>query len=157
MCGLPVRPSCLPHRSGPPFPPAGLSSSSEDAEISVRPILDTVPAAPGGEGSAGRAPLASDDADMEGDAVMLEYDAADAMVSLSQLSLDDTAAAAQDRGPPPTVGEQQEQQAAAGDAPAGTPDEAQPAAAAAAGGKGEITDALQPGGSPPVAAVAANS
>lgn len=81
-----------------------------------------------------------------------EYDAAEQLVSLSQLSLEDTAQAeAGDQQPPAAPSEQQAQAAEPADAAAGGQQEQQqgssPAkrAAAAAAGKGEPEPALQTG------------
>lgn len=102
----------LPSSSGPqPFPVYDSSSSSEDdsdeehgaavgsadssadAEVSVTPASDSDMVLVDSSGSAGaaggaaavapRAPLGSDDADMQDDAVMLEYETAEQLVSLS--------------------------------------------------------------------------
>lgn len=124
----------------------------------------------GSAAPAGRPPLGSDDADMADDAVMLEFDAAEQLVSMSQLSLGDEAAGQGAAQPPEdaqAAGAQQEQQAAEGSSEAdgagaqppaeqrGTDEqpeaEEQPAAA---GSKADLPDALQASSSPAAAAVA---
>ena len=100
-----------------PMPPAVLSGSSEEAEVSVTPAPEGGAAQAGSGAPAGRPPLGSDDADMADDAVMMEFDAAEQLVSLSQLSLTDDAASP--AGAPPAEGvgtpaAQQEQQPSEG-------------------------------------------
>ena len=159
----------------PAHPPADLSGSSEEAEVSVTPApMDGEQQLAGGPGAVARQPLGSDDADMADDAVMLEFDAAEQLVSLSQLSLEDTppqgaaAEAAPEAAQPPAgtpAGQQQEQQAAeagggspggGGEQPGEAGTEEQPAAAAASEGKGEQADALHASSPPAAAAVASN-
>jgi hypothetical protein len=61
--------------------------------VSVTPAPEADGGAVAAQGSGGgapaRLPLGSDDADMADDAVMLEYDAAEQLVSLGQLSLEE--------------------------------------------------------------------
>lgn len=82
------------------------ADSSADAEVSVTPAPDSdivmvnssgnSAAAGGAAGVAPRAPLGSDDADMQDDAVMLEYDTAEQLVHLSLADKpEDSAAAAE--------------------------------------------------------------
>ncbi|KAI3432394.1 hypothetical protein D9Q98_003950 [Chlorella vulgaris] len=81
---------------------AGSGASSEEGEVTVAPAPDSdllLVNTPGSTASsrdvgadvaaAPRLPLGSDDADMADDAVMLEYDAAEQLVCLAQLSLED--------------------------------------------------------------------
>lgn len=119
---------------------------------------------------AGRPQLGSDDADMADDAVMLEFDAAEQLVSLSQLSLEDQAAgqgAAQAPEDAAAPAAQQEQQPAEGSS---QPDEAgaqPPAGQLDAGGQAEPDEqaaaAAAPGSkalqasSPPAAAAVAST
>lgn len=112
----------------------------------------------------GRAPLGSDDADMEGDAVMLEYDVAEQLVSLSRLSLEDPAPqeGAQAVAAEGADGEQQDQQAGAGEGAAVAaaaaeeppPQEGEGEGPAAAPLKGEIAAEALQASSPPPAPVA---
>lgn len=98
-------------------PHAVLSGSSEEAEVSVTPVPEGGAAQASSGAPAGRPPLGSDDADMADDAVMMEFDAAEQLVSLSQLSLTDDAASPAGAPPAEGVGTpavQQEQQPSKG-------------------------------------------
>ncbi|KAL4423891.1 hypothetical protein ABPG75_001192 [Micractinium tetrahymenae] len=144
----------LPSASGPqPFPVYDSSSSSEDesdeehgaavgsadssadAEVSVTPAPDSYIVLVDSSGSAGaaggtpavapRAPLGSDDADMQDDAVMLEYETAEQLVNLSLADApEDSAMAAEASADQPSSegsegdgGNGPDASAAAGDAP----------------------------------------
>ncbi|KAI7837910.1 hypothetical protein COHA_008291 [Chlorella ohadii] len=151
-------------------PHAALSGSSEEAEVSVTPAPEGDAALAGSGAPAGRPQLGSDDADMADDAVMLEFDAAEQLVSLSQLSLEDQAAgqgAAQAPEDAAAPAAQQEQQPAEGSS---QPDEAgaqPPAGQLDAGGQAEPDEqaaaAAAPGSkalqasSPPAAAAVAST
>ena len=158
------RPEVIVPPSRPlPAPPA--ANSSSDAEVSVTPapmpdsdvLLVDSGSSGGGDGSCAaaaaagsvpaRPPLGSDDADMEADAVMLEqedvvlqeYDTAEQLISLAQLSLEDPAEGAAGAAQP-----------AAGEQPAA--DEQSSGSGEAAEAEAEAAPQGEAGGGPPAVA-----
>ncbi|PSC73252.1 serine threonine-phosphatase 6 regulatory subunit 3-like isoform X1 [Micractinium conductrix] len=143
----------------------GSANSSSDAEVSVTPapmpdsdvLLVDSGSSGGGDGSCAaaaaagsvpaRPPLGSDDADMEADAVMLEqedvvlqeYDTAEQLISLAQLSLEDPAEGAAGAAQP-----------AAGEQPAA--DEQSSGSGEAAEAEAEAAPQGEAGGGPPAVA-----
>ncbi|KAL4434788.1 hypothetical protein ABPG77_005315 [Micractinium sp. CCAP 211/92] len=124
----------------------GSANSSVDAEVSVTPAPDSdmvlVDSGSGGAGAAGgaaavapRAPLGSDDADMQDDAVMLEYETAEQLVSLSLADTPED---------PPAGAPAEQHGSNAGEG--GEPDEGSGSAAAASAGGAQLQRAGQSGG-----------
>lgn len=131
----------LPARLAPPA-----ADSSVDAEVSVTPAPNSdmvlVDSGSGGAGAAGgaaavapRAPLGSDDADMQDDAVMLEYETAEQLVSLSLADTPED---------PPAGASAKQHGSNAGEG--GEPDEGSGSAAAASAGGAQLQRAGQSGG-----------
>lgn len=132
----------LLHLASSPTAPPHAADSSADAEVSITPAPDSdmllvdsssegqALAAGDAAGVTPHAPLGSDDADMAEDAVVLEYDTAEQLLSLAQLSL---AEAAQEAAQPAPQQEQQPQAATAreeSDEPGSSPGNGSDAAAA---------------------------